>query len=110
MAITDYIPQRPPFVMVDDLLESTPDSALTQWLVPADGELVENGILQAAGLMENVAQTAAAWIGYQAKTQNQPIRIGYIGAVKRMTVNAFPRVGETLQTRIDIVEKVLLYR
>ena len=106
MAITDYIPQRPPFVMVDELLESTPESAVTQWVVPENGVLVDASELLAAGLMENVAQTAAAWTGYQAKTQNMPIRIGYIGAVKQMTVRRLPRVGETVRTNIQVVETV----
>ncbi len=106
MDITGYIPQRPPFVMVDELLESTPESAVTQWVVPAECVLADAGELQAAGLMENVAQTAAAWVGYQAKKQNAPIRIGYIGAVRQMTVKRLPRVGETIRTTMQVVETV----
>lgn len=56
--------------------------------------------------MENVAQSAAAWIGKQAKDKNESIRIGYIGAVKKMTVHRLPKAGETLQTTIRVVESV----
>ena len=106
MAITDYIPQRPPFVMVDELLDSQPESAVTQWVVPAENVLLEGSELQAAGLMENVAQSAAAWVGYQAKMQNQQVRIGYIGAVKQMLVHRLPHVGETLRTTIEVINTV----
>ncbi len=106
MAITEYIPQRPPFVMVDCLVESNENSALTMWVVPADGILVDEGQLQAAGLLENVAQTAAAWIGKLSQEKGEPIRIGYIGAVKEMNIHRLPKAGETIRTKIEVVEKV----
>lgn len=106
MAVTEYIPQRPPFVFLDELLDCTADSAVTTWRVPSDGVLVEADELQAAGLLENVAQTAAAWIGCRAKAKNEPVRIGYIGAVRLMRVIRLPRVGELLQTRMEVLETV----
>ena len=106
MAITDYIPQRPPFVMIDELLSATPTGAETRWKVPAENVLLVENELPAAGLMENVAQSAAAWIGKQARDKNEPVRIGVIGAVKKMTVHRLPQVGETLQTTISVIESV----
>ena len=106
MAITDYIPQRPPFVMIDKLLSATPTGAETRWKVPAENVLLVENELPAAGLMENVAQSAAAWIGKQARDKNEPVRIGVIGAVKKMTVHRLPQVGETLQTTISVIESV----
>jgi len=92
--------------MVDELLETTLKSAVTQWVIPNDCVLAEGEELQASGLMENVAQTAAAWVGYQAKKANTPVRIGFIGAVKQMRVNRLPHVGETLKTCIEVIETV----
>ncbi|MBO4665653.1 MAG: hydroxymyristoyl-ACP dehydratase [Paludibacteraceae bacterium] len=106
MDIRDYIPQRAPFVMVDELVRATADSAETRWTVPADNVLLTKGHLPAAGLMENVAQSAAAWIGKQAQDKHEAVRIGFIGAVKKMSVHRLPKAGETLETRINVMASV----
>ncbi len=103
VAITEYIPQRPPFVMVDELVSSSETSAVTTYCVPTDNVLLTGNELPAAGLLENVAQTAAAWIGSIATAKNEPVRIGYVGAVKKMNIYRLPQVGETLTTTIDVV-------
>ena len=43
--------------------------------------LVSNGEFSEAGLMENIAQTAAARAGYIAVMENKPVAIGYIMSV-----------------------------
>ncbi len=50
--------------MVDTLLSSDGSTARTTFLIRPDNVLVENGVFSAAGLMENIAQTAAAGMGY----------------------------------------------
>ena len=92
--------------MVDELLTATPTGAETRWTVPPDNMLLVENELPAAGLMENVAQSAAAWIGKQARDNNAPVRIGFIGAVKKMVIHRLPKVGETLQTTITVIESV----
>ena len=92
--------------MIDELLTATPTGAETRWIVPANNVLLVANELPAAGIMENVAQSAAAWIGKQAHDKNEPVRIGFIGAVKKMAVHRLPQVGETLKTTITVVESV----
>lgn len=89
--------------MVDELMNCTETVAVTNYRVPADNVLLEGRELPAAGLLENVAQTSAAWIGYLTKAKNAPVRIGYIGAVKKMTVYCLPQVGEVLTTTINVL-------
>ncbi|MEO8117090.1 MAG: hypothetical protein ABI653_05520 [Bacteroidota bacterium] len=64
--ILKLIPQRPPFVMVDHLINADEKTAETSFLILPENLLVENGFLSEAGLMENMAQTAAAKAGYEA--------------------------------------------
>ncbi len=62
--------------------------------------------MNAYALIEVMAQTCAAQLGYADVYVNgkKDVRIGYIGAVKRMQIENSPRVGETLRTRMEVVE------
>ncbi len=104
--IQELLPQRPPILMVDRLLSADDKQAETELLVRADNIFVENGMLKAYAIIENMAQTCAAQLGYADVYVNgkKDVRIGYIGAVKRMQIEASPRVGETLRTRMEVVE------
>lgn len=100
------IPQRPPFVMIDALLQSDEKITRSQLEVRADNIFVADGRLAAPGLLENIAQTAAARAGYEAKLQNGPVRIGYIGAVKNFSVEALPALGTIIETEVAVVSQV----
>ncbi|HMJ46203.1 MAG TPA: hypothetical protein VK498_02685, partial [Ferruginibacter sp.] len=63
-AILSYIPQRPPFVMVDKILSSGESSTRTSFIIHEKNIFVENGKFREPGLVENIAQTAAAGAGY----------------------------------------------
>ncbi len=110
MAITgdilSFIPQRLPFVMVDKLLYSDEFTTETSFTVLEDNILVVDNKLTEAGMMENIAQTAAAQAGYAAKRYNQPVAIGYIGAVKKFEVFDLPEMGDELITSIKIENQV----
>ena len=91
--------------MVDRLLSADDKQAETELLVRADNIFVANGMLKAYAIIENMAQTCAAQLGYADVYVNghDDVRIGYIGSVKRMQIDASPRVGETLRTRMEVV-------
>lgn len=104
--IQELLPQRPPILMVDRLLSADDKQAETELLVRADNIFVENGMLKAYAIIENMAQTCAAQLGYADVYVNgkKDVRIGYIGAVKRMQVETAPKVGETLRTRMEVLQ------
>ncbi|MCQ2146993.1 MAG: pseudouridylate synthase, partial [Bacteroidales bacterium] len=60
----DILPQRPPFVMIDALNAYEESRVDTSFVVREDNILVKDGFLSEAGVMENIAQTCAARIGY----------------------------------------------
>ena len=108
ISITELIPQRPPMVLVDALLHCEHTYAETAFTVPVEGVFVTHGALTASGLVENMAQTTAARIGYLAlygPQAGETIRIGVIGAVKRLEINYLPTVGSLLHTRVDLLEE-----
>ena len=104
--ILSLIPQKPPFVMVDELLFSDDNITRTKFVVPADNVFVINGDFSEAGLMENMAQTAAAGSGNMARIENRPVATGYIGQVKNFEVFALPKIGDELLTEIKIEVQV----
>ncbi|ACU59354.1 hypothetical protein [Chitinophaga pinensis] len=104
--ITAYIPQRPPIVMISGILEVKDALTRTGLQIAADNIFVENGVLQSPGLLENMAQTAAARVGYIAQQENTPVPIGFIGAVKDFEVFGFPPVGSFIETTTEIQTQV----
>lgn len=92
-------------LMVDRLLSADEKSAVTVLEVRADNIFVTEGAMVPYAIVENMAQTCAAHLGYADVYVHghTGVRVGYIGSVKRMRIEAAPHVGETLRTRIEVV-------
>ena len=106
IALKELIPQRPPFVMIDRLVSSDAVYSVTELEVRPDNVFVADGRLAAAGLVENIAQTCAARIGYINLNSGETVKIGVIGSISNLNVNRTPRVGEQLVTTIQLLEEV----
>lgn len=104
--ISDLIPQRRPFVMVDRLTECDDDGATSELIFKEDNIFRSGDVMTESGMMENIAQTCAARIGYLGLLNNESVRIGVIGGIKNMQFFDSPRVGDTLVTKISIVSVV----
>lgn len=100
------IPQRPPFVMIDTLLSFSEQSTTTAFTIRADNIFVEHGSFKEPGLVENIAQTAAARAGYISQTESKPVLVGYIGAINNLKVFALPKTGDELITEITIENQI----
>ena len=88
------------------MLSADLKTAVTSFAIRSDNIFVENGELKPYALMENIAQTCAAQLGFVDKHIKgcSGVRIGFIGSVKNMQVEAAPRVGETLRTCMEVLE------
>ncbi len=105
--VHEVLPQQDPFVMIGRLVEMDEKYVTTETLVSETLLFVENGVLTATGIVENIAQTCAARIGYVNKyILKDEIRIGYIGAVRDFVVHRTPMVGDVIYTRIEVLEEV----
>lgn len=106
--VHELLPQREPFIMVDRLTFFDEQRTSTRFVVRADNLFVEDDVMDACALAENMAQTCAARLGYVNKyILKRGIQVGFIGAVKNMIVTACPRVGDVLETTIEVIEQVL---
>jgi predicted hotdog family 3-hydroxylacyl-ACP dehydratase len=104
--ITSLIPQRPPFVMIDRLIWNDEKKTRTAFVIEKDNIFLENGWFTEPGLVENIAQTAAARAGYMASLDNLPVRVGYIGALKNLIIYSLPIVDEELETEITLQHQI----
>jgi len=121
--ILDLLPQRPPFIMVDKLIDFEPLSAKTIFEVRDDNLFCKNGIMEETGLIENIAQTCAACMGFRNIINNydseifekkedntsgqksDKVRIGVIAIINSLEINRNPSVGEVLETLMTIEEE-----
>ncbi len=99
----DLIPQRPPIVMVDALYSAGDSEAETGLRIGEDNMFVAEGRLREPGLIEHIAQSAAAYAGCSALSGGLKPRIGYIAEIRKFRVCRLPRTGELLRTRIRIL-------
>ena len=104
--ILNYIPQRQPFVMVDEIVYSAETITRSKFVIAAGNIFIEEGYFKEPGLVENIAQTAAARAGYIAHTQNKPVMVGYIGAIKNLEIFFLPKTGDELITEIIIENQI----
>jgi predicted hotdog family 3-hydroxylacyl-ACP dehydratase len=104
--IIPLIPQKPPFVMVSKLLYTDATSTRSNFYISADNVFVKDNVFQEAGLLENIAQTAALRAGYLAQVKNEPVVAGYIGAVKDLEIFGLPKVDDELITEIIIENQI----
>ena len=102
-----YIPQRNPFVMIDELLKVESNLAVTQLEVRAENLMVNDGYFSEPGMIETIAQTAAAHAGYLFVQKNLPVPIGYIASIKNLSISNLAKVGSILKTTVRIVNQVL---
>ena len=106
-SVLAYIPQHPPFVMVDHVIEATPQRVATRFTIKPSHLFVDNGFFTESGLVENMAQTAAAGTGLVYAADGRQVPTGYIGALKNLVIKELPKVGDTITTTIAFLHQVM---
>jgi len=100
--ILTLLPQRPPFIMIDQIVYYDELITRTEFLINNDNIFCHNGRLLPAGIIENIAQTCAARIGYINRTKNEEVKIGVIGSVQNLKIFSPPLPGYLLETEIIV--------
>lgn len=102
--ITDLIPQRDPILMVHEAQPWGEQGACTRLRVEPTNWFASDGLLLEAGLIEHMAQSAAAMVGLA--NRGQAPKVGYIGDVKDFRIERLPKVGETVCSYISTVAQM----
>lgn len=104
--ILGLIPQRPPIVMVDSFFGIEENCSYSGLTVTSDNIFCEAGKLQEPGIIEHIAQSAAARIGFIYTQQGAQVPLGFIGSVDKLRIYNLPEVGMKLFTEITVVQEV----
>lgn len=105
--VHEILPQQDPFIMVGCMTHFDPTVSITETVVNESNIFVDDGRLSPSGMLENIAQTCAAKIGFYNKyILHNDVQVGFIGAVRNYTVYSCPAVGSTITTRVDILEEI----
>lgn len=105
--IEKFIPQRKPMVMIHELHEADEQHAVTTLTITADNTFLDSGKLAEPGLVENIAQTAAAQVGYVCAQLNKPVPIGYIAAVKDLVIHGLPDLNTQIRTVVNVMNVIM---
>jgi predicted hotdog family 3-hydroxylacyl-ACP dehydratase len=100
------IPQRPPIVMVDVVWSADEQSADTGLTIQEDNIFVKDGFFREPGLIEHIAQSAAAFAGYGTFVRGEEPKLGFIGEIKDCVFNLMPPVGSELRTHTQLVTEI----
>jgi len=101
------IPQKPPMVMVDRLIRADEGIFETTFLIQKENVFCDNGTFTEAGLIENMAQTAAAGEGAMSGTPGKEPVVGFIGGIRNLKIARYPVCGDELMTRVTMEHKVM---
>ena len=105
--IHEVLPQQEPFVMISRIVLLDAVRTICETDIHPDNIFVEDGCFSASGLIENIAQTCAARIGYINKYMlKKAVQIGVVGAIRKMEIFDLPKVGQQISTIVEVKEEV----
>jgi predicted hotdog family 3-hydroxylacyl-ACP dehydratase len=103
-AIETLIPHRAPMRWIDALIDCTPTTAVATAIFGAEHFAVANGAVLETALVECVAQTAAAALGWRGQVGGKTgAASGMLVAITNFRVESHPASGKAL--RIEISER-----
>ncbi len=103
--VQEFLPHRPPILLIDTLEDATPDSCITHVRVdPGAWYAGPDGAMPAWFGLELMAQTAAALSGHRRKSANKRPVNGYLLGTRNYEswVPRFP-AGEILEVEIRLL-------
>ncbi|MCB9252440.1 MAG: 3-hydroxyacyl-ACP dehydratase [Flavobacteriales bacterium] len=105
--ISEFIPQGPPVIMIDRIQECSENSIITRFYIKKENLFSEEGFFTESGLIENMAQTAAARAGVESKTKGKAPQKGFIAAIKNLKIHSLPEVDTEITTYLSINNQVM---
>jgi len=105
--IISFIPQRSPMVMITEIKMVDDRSIVTSFNIDKENIFCSGGRFREPGLIENIAQTAAARVGYICEREKKNVPLGFIGAIKKLIIHQVPAAGDEIVTSVTIEHEVM---
>jgi len=103
--IQSFIPQRPPFFMIDNLTVATGVVFKTDFMILPDNIFVEDGMLREFAMVENIAQSGAAGLA-ATKRYGGKNPEGYLAAISKLKLYELAKVNDTISTIVKLVAQL----
>ncbi|MFD2822384.1 ABC transporter permease [Lacinutrix iliipiscaria] len=105
--ITKFLPHRAPFLMVDNVLSIDDEHVSTSFKILPDCIFIHDHVFNEMGLIENAAQTCSSIVGKSYFEEDDlegegTKLIGFISAIKKVTVYDCPTIGETIVSNANL--------
>lgn len=105
--IKKFLPHRAPFLMVDKVLSIDNEHVSTSFFINENCIFNDAGVFNENGLIENAAQTCSSIVGKSFFREDDILGedvklIGFISAIKKVTIIACPKVGSTITTNAKL--------
>ncbi len=98
--IVEKLPQKYPFVMVDELVTMTGKRLIAKLTIREDNIFVEDGLLHEPGILEHIAQSAGLRPTLESLQNNTEVPQGYFAAINNFELYDLPRVHSQIETTI----------
>lgn len=105
--VINLIPQKSPFVMVDELLNYSENKLRSRFTIQSANLFFYKNFFIESGIIENMAQSVALHTGYQFFLRNEIAPTGYIASINKVEICRLPSLGEVLETEINILQEFL---
>ena len=76
--VTDYLPHRPPMLLVDRVVDVTGDRIVCRTTIHPDCVFAIDGRVHASAMIEFAAQACAIFVGVRSARDGDPPRLGVI--------------------------------
>jgi len=97
LPIERLLPQRPPMLLLSQLLSCTESEGTADALISPDNLFrLPDDTIHAAALFELMAQAYAAVHGYQSHLAGKPVSIGFLAGIRQAVVLGAARIGDLL--------------
>lgn len=104
--ITKFIPQKPPMVMIEKLIFADEKKTISSLTILPENIFCENGVFTEPGLIENMAQTAAAGSGFKSMSKKEEPPAGFIGGIRNLIIHSLPKTGQVIRTEIIVEHEI----
>jgi predicted hotdog family 3-hydroxylacyl-ACP dehydratase len=99
------VPHRPPFLLIDRLLEFTGQTGVVESVISPDNLfLSDEGFLKEVALVELLAQSAAAVKGYSDTIEGKEIKKGFLVDIRKFTFKERCCKGDIVHITIEIAK------
>jgi len=92
--------------MVDSIIAAENSVTVTSFVIRGDNVFLQDGLFREPGLIENIAQSAAAGIGTGPVNISEKPKLGFIGAIRDLKIRRFPKTGDTIKTKVTVTHEI----